>query len=56
MDQSNIDKGEPPLYLCAECNSPVFLVEQIVYKPCGHTDALVLANLSALVRGTSAVS
>ena len=56
MDQPNLAKGEPPVYLCAQCNDPVFLVEGILYRPCGHKDAPVLANLEALVRGTSGVS
>jgi hypothetical protein len=33
----------------------VFLVDGIVYKPCAHTAAAVLANLSAILRGTSEV-
>jgi len=56
LEQPNLAKGELPLYLCAECNEPVFLVEHIVYKPCGHSEAAVLANLEATLRGTSAVS
>jgi len=56
MDQPNLAKGELPHYLCSECNAPVFLVEHIVYKPCGHREASVLANLEAALRGTSAVS
>ena len=56
MEQPNLAKGELPLYLCAECNEPVFVVEGIVYKPCGHTNAPVLANMEAVVTGTSSVS
>ena len=52
----SFNKGEQPHFLCSECNAPVFLVEHIVYKPCGHKDAAVLANLEATLRGTSAVS
>lgn len=53
--QPNLSKGDEPLYLCAECNGPVFLVNGIVYKPCGHTEAAVLANLQAILTGTSQV-
>ena len=56
MEQPNLAKGELPHYLCADCNSPVFLVDQIVYKPCAHKEAAVLANLEAALRGTSAVT
>jgi hypothetical protein len=55
MDQPNLAKGELPKYLCAQCNEPVFLVQHIVYKPCGHKNAPVLANMEAALRGTSAV-
>lgn len=55
MDQPNLAKGEQPLYLCAECNDPVFLIDGIVYRPCGHNNAAVLANLQATVRGQGAV-
>jgi hypothetical protein len=66
MVQPNLAKAEEPMYSCGECNQPVFLVahdeehepvliDGIVYKPCGHTNAKVLANMSALVRGTSEV-
>jgi hypothetical protein len=51
MDQPNLAKNEPPLYLCAQCNEPVFFVEGIIYRPCGHEDAPVLANLQAMVYG-----
>jgi hypothetical protein len=33
----------------------VFLVDGVVYKPCGHTAAAVLANLTAILRGQSEV-
>ena len=52
MNQPNLTKGDPPLYTCAECGEPVFVVKKIIYKPCGHKDAAVLANLSAIVRGS----
>jgi hypothetical protein len=55
MSQPNLAKGDEPLYSCAECDGPVFLVDDVVYKPCGHTAAAVLANLSAILRGTSEV-
>jgi hypothetical protein len=55
MDQPNLAKGEPPLYTCAQCGTPVFLVDKIVYKPCEHKEAAVIANMSAIVRGTSSV-
>jgi len=55
MEQPNLAKGELPKYLCAQCNEPVFLVGGIVYRPCGHKDAQVLANLEAALRGTSSV-
>jgi len=51
VDQPNLAKNEAPLYLCSQCNEPVFLVEGIVYRPCGHKDAPVLANLEATVYG-----
>ncbi len=53
--QPNLAKGEAPLYTCAQCHEPVFVVEEIVYKPCGHVDAAVLANMSAIVRGQAEV-
>ena len=56
MEQPNLAKGEPPLYLCGQCNEPVFLVNHIVYKPCAHEEAGVLANMEAALRGTSAVN
>jgi hypothetical protein len=56
MSQPNLAKGDEPLYLCAQCNEPVFLVDGVVYKPCAHTDAAVLANLTAILRGTSEVN
>lgn len=56
MNQPNLAKGDLPKYMCAQCNEPVFLVDGIVYRPCGHNESPVLANLEALVRGTSSVS
>jgi len=56
MSQPNLSKGEQPFYSCAECGDPVFLVDGVVYKPCGHTAAAVLANLEAILRGQSEVS
>jgi hypothetical protein len=56
MEQPNLAKGETSPYSCQECNGPVFLVADIVYKPCEHKDASVLANMEAVVRGTSSVS
>ena len=55
MSQPNLAKGEEALYSCAECGDPVFLIDNVVYKPCAHTDAAVLANLQAILRGTSEV-
>ena len=55
MIQPNLEKGEEPLYSCAQCDGPVFLVDDVVYKPCGHTTASVLANLTAILRGQSEV-
>jgi hypothetical protein len=55
MSQPNLAKGEEALYSCAECGDPVFLIDSVVYKPCAHTDAAVLANLQAILRGTSEV-
>lgn len=55
MSQPNLAKGEPPLYTCAQCGEPVFVVNNIVYKPCGHADAAVLANMTAIVRGKGEV-
>lgn len=43
-------------YKCAECAEPVFLIEGKVYKPCGHTDAAVLADLEAVVYGAGGAS
>lgn len=51
MNQPNLAKNEPPLYLCSQCNEAVFLVGNIVYRPCGHEDGPVLANLQAVVYG-----
>ena len=55
MNQPNLAKGEEPLYLCAECDDPVFLIDGAIYKPCGHAQAAVLANLTAILRGQSEV-
>lgn len=56
MEQPNLTKGDEPLYVCSKCSEPVFLVNGIVYRPCGHNDVPVFANLQAIVRGTSVVS
>ena len=55
MEQPNLAKGEKPLYSCAQCGDPVFLVKGIVYKPCEHKAAAVLANLEAILLGQSEV-
>jgi hypothetical protein len=52
MDQPNLTRGEPPLYTCFECSEPVFVLNKIVYKPCGHKEAGVLANMTAIVSGS----
>jgi len=49
--QPNLAQNEPPLYLCAQCKGAVFLVDGIIYKPCSHAQAEVLANLRAEVYG-----
>lgn len=51
MENINLAKGDIPPYLCSLCNEPVFLIEDRVYKPCAHTDAPVLANISATAYG-----
>jgi len=51
MTQPNLAKNEAPLYLCSQCKEAVFLVNGIVYRPCGHKDVPVLANLEATVYG-----
>ena len=56
MDQPNLAKGEKPLYLCGQCDEPVFLIDEILYRPCAHNEATVLANLEALVSGSSSVN
>jgi hypothetical protein len=55
MDQPNLSKGDEALYSCSECGGPVFLVDSVVYKPCSHMAAAVLANLTAILRGQSEV-
>ena len=55
MAQPNLAKGEEALYSCAQCDGPVFLVDGVIYKPCEHTTAAVLANLTAILRGQSEV-
>ena len=51
MEDINLAKGDIPPYLCSLCNEPVFLIKDRVYKPCAHTDAAVLANISATAYG-----
>lgn len=48
--------GDRSPYKCAECTEPVFLIDGIVYKPCGHTEAAVLADLEAIVYGAGGAS
>ena len=48
-------QGDKSLYICAECGEPVLVITGIngnrIYKPCGHTEAAVLANMEAVVYG-----
>ena len=44
-------QGDKPVYVCGECNEPVLVVDGDLYRPCGHNEAPVLANLEALVYG-----
>lgn len=48
-------QGDQSQYLCAECNEPVFVIEGKIYKPCGHEEAAVLANMEAAVLGQGAM-
>lgn len=50
-------QGDQSLYLCGECKEPVFILEnKKIYRPCGHEDAVVIANLEAVVYGKSKVT
>ena len=49
-------QGDQSPYICAECGEPVLVVKGLasgvkLYKPCGHEDAAVLANMQAVVYG-----
>lgn len=46
MDEFVAERGDQSPYLCAECREPVFVLPNgRIYKPCGHDEAEVLANL-----------
>lgn len=44
-----------PLYTCAECGEPVIVFNGNSFKTCEHTEAAVIANMQAVVRGTGGV-
>ena len=49
-------QGDKSQYVCAECGEPVLVIVGVasgtkIYKPCGHTEAAMLANIDAVVFG-----
>jgi hypothetical protein len=54
MEPFRAAQGDKPLYVCGECNEPVLVIEGVLYRPCAHAEAPVLANLEALVYGQGA--
>jgi hypothetical protein len=41
-----------PVYTCADCGEAVVIFDGKTFKTCEHTDAAVLANMAAVVRGS----
>lgn len=56
MEEFHAAQGDQSPFLCGECNEPVFRLDDgRIYRPCGHEQAVVLANLEATVYGQSKV-
>jgi len=51
-ERSKIESQEAnPMYVCGECGAPVIVFNGKVFRTCEHADAIVVANLSAVVYG-----
>ncbi len=44
---------EQPKYTCKECGIAVILIDGKIIRPCKHTDAGVIADMSATAYGRS---
>jgi len=45
-----------PDYSCADCNRPVIVLDGTIIRGCSHASAAVLANMSAVMYGKSALA
>lgn len=44
------------MYRCAECNLAVIVADGTIIRACRHSDAAVVADMSATMNGTGGVS
>ena len=51
-----MSKPQQTIYTCKECGAPAGVVDGIVAKSCDHSDAPVVAHLSAVARGVSGMA
>lgn len=50
-------QGQKSLYQCAECAEPVIPIEGgRLYRPCGHNEAAVVANMEAVAMGEAVIA
>lgn len=56
MEAFHAAQGQKSIYQCGECGEPVIpLKDGKLYKPCGHADATVLANMEAVATGEAGI-
>jgi hypothetical protein len=45
-------RGDESPYICGDCGEPIFRLDgERLYRPCGHTEAVVVANIEAIATG-----
>lgn len=53
-DLANIEQQEDnPAFQCAECGAPVVVHDGNYFRECEHSEAAIVANMTAIVRGQS---
>ena len=50
------EQQDNPMFQCAECSEPVIVYGGNYFRTCEHTEAAIIANMTAVVRGASWVS
>lgn len=56
MAEFHAAQGDETPFVCGECGEPVFVLDGgRAVRPCGHESATIIANMTAIAKGASAL-